>query len=451
MQILTLPGEVLFFLLLLVALIIAVYSRLENEKRSFILSLLIAVGLLCLGLLFELVLVELKRVFFPVVLIVGVVFILWIFISKKPKNILEIRTSPQKIDERDVIFARFDLTPDSRRWSEYYGNKELQEKIDIKIRKEPDILSPEHWKKAPVLFSLAESEFDFLEHQLTEVDGTQTPGAWSDSPAANTRMLKNILFYLGAKFCGVCLVEPAYIYSHVGRGPDEWGKKIENTHKYAVPFAVEMDPRMIAPAPQAPVIVETAKQYVEVARISIIAAQMLRRLGHSARAHIAGSNYQAMLTPLAWLAGLGELGRMGMLITKKYGPRIRLGLLTTDLPLLPDRPQFFGVQDFCQICLKCAKNCPSQAIPEGAKIEENGVIKWVLNREECYRFWRRSGTDCSRCIYVCPYSKPDNLLHKAVRKLTENSIAAQYVSVHADDLFYGRKPVCKRSPTNLKY
>jgi epoxyqueuosine reductase QueG len=111
----------------------------------------------------------------------------------------------------------------------------------------------------------------------------------------------------------------------VGRGPGSYGEEIILDHRFAVAFAVEMDVAMVAAAPDAPVIVETAKKYVEAARIAIILADCLRRLGYAARAHIAGSNYQVLVPPIAWEAGLGELGRLGILITPKFGPRARPG------------------------------------------------------------------------------------------------------------------------------
>ncbi|MBA7632035.1 3-chloro-4-hydroxyphenylacetate reductive dehalogenase [subsurface metagenome] len=210
-----------------------------------------------------------------------------------------------------------------------------------------------------------------------------------------------------------------------------------------------MDLGMVASAPRAPVVVETGKKYVEAAKISIIMARFIRRLGYPARAHVAGSNYQAMLPPIAWKSGLGELGRIGILITERFGPRARLGLVTTDIPLVPDVPLSLGIQEFCQRCQKCARNCPAQAIPDGEISEESGVMKWVLNREECYRFWRKSGTDCAMCIYVCPYSKPDNSFHNFIRKMAERSSFAQSLSIRADDLFYGRSPRKRISPLGI--
>ncbi len=67
--------------------------------------------------------------------------------------------------------------------------------------------------------------------------------------------------------------------------------------------------------------------------------------------------------PIAVEAGLGELARNGNVITRKYGLRIRLGTVTTDLPLAIDSPVDIGVQAMCTDCNKCAINCPAQCIP----------------------------------------------------------------------------------------
>jgi len=378
---------------------------------------------------------------------IGIFLLLLFPFSKKP---IQIVGQQKKIDERDVIFARFDYKEGTKNFEEYYQRRTDYRKIDDEIRKIPDILTSFHFKKNPLLFSLAEAEFDFLEHQITQVAGEKRNKKIELSPLANTHIVKKVIHYLGSNLCGISPLNQAYVYSHVGRGPETLGKKIKLEHKYAIVFALEMDFGMIASAPQPPVIVETGKKYIEAARISIVVADFIRRLGHSARAHIAGSNYQAILAPLAWQAGLGELGRMGIIITWKYGPRARLGLITTDLPLITDKPKRLGIQDFCQKCKKCAVNCPAQAILYLGKKEENGVLKWVLNREICYKFWRKTGTDCAVCIFVCPYSKSDNLFHNFIRKLTTRSNIFQTLSVWGDDFFYGRHPSRrKKSPLNI--
>ncbi len=449
MNVWSILGEFSFLLMIFFFFVFSLYNFIEREKRAFWRSVTFLAGLALVNFGFRLVKAPLQNWLF------GAAFILFIFVlilllaPTSKKRAVEIVGEQEKIDERDVIFARFDLEEGTENYKDYYGRKPEFKKIDDEIRRIPDILSSSHIEKNPELFSLAKVEFDFLEHQLTLVQGKVFEEKMQSSPAQNTRLIKNIIKYLGGDICGVCLLDQSYVYSHVGRGPEPYGQNIIMSHKYAIAFALEMDLGMIASAPRAPVIVETGRKYVEAAKISITLAGFVRRLGFPARAHIAGSNYQVMLPPLAWKGGLGELGRLGMLITGKYGPRIRLGLITTDLPLVPDVPISLGIQGFCRKCQKCVRNCPAQAIPYGDKSEENGVLKWTINREECYRFWRKAGTDCAVCISVCPFSKPDNSFHSLIRRVTERSSFAQTFSIWADDFFYGRSPRPKKSPLGI--
>ena len=133
-------------------------------------------------------------------------------------------------------------------------------------------------------------------------------------------------------------------------------------------------------------------------------------------------------------------GRLGLLITPRFGPRVRLAVVTTNLPLVPDKPIHFGVQHFCEFCKKCADCCPSASIDAGEKAVHNGVEKWQSEQESCYRFWRIQGTDCAVCIRVCPYSHPGTPLHNMVRWAITRNPAARRLALLADDLFYGRRP-----------
>jgi len=123
-------------------------------------------------------------------------------------------------------------------------------------------------------------------------------------------------------------------------------------------------------------------------------------------------NDTALAIPLALQAGLGEYGRHGLLITEEFGPRVRIGKIFTDLPLEPDRPKAFGVNEFCKICRRCSDACPVNAIPTGPPTDEVynrsnivGVKKWTVDAEPCFRFWSNQNSDCSICVRVCPYNR----------------------------------------------
>jgi ferredoxin len=384
-----------------------------------------------------------RNFLFLVAFVLGLVSAFVIYFSQEPRTDIRITGEPNKIDERDTIFARFESNEKTQNYKDYYTRKPELKSRDDEIRKLPDLISPENRKKDPALYTLIDAEVSFLKPYLNKVTNQVNPDKTELSPFDNTRNIRSIINYFGAETCGICEVDQSYVYSHVGRGPEPYGSEIDLQHKYAVVFALPMDLKMIAAAPKPPVYVETERKYLEVGKISLLVSDFIGKMGYSARAHIAGSNYQAMLTPMGWKAGLGEIGRIGILITERYGPRVRLGLVTTDMPLSVNSSKIFGVQDFCQKCRKCADNCPAQAISHGEKTEENGALKWVINREACYQFWRKAGTDCAMCIYVCPYSKPTNIFHNFIRNTISRSTMAQKVAVWADDYFYGKNPLPK--------
>jgi epoxyqueuosine reductase QueG len=166
----------------------------------------------------------------------------------------------------------------------------------------------------------------------------------------------------------------------------------------------------------------------------------MRRLGYPARAHIDG-NYRVIAPLVARDAGLGEIGRMGLLMTPHLGPRVRLGVVTTEMPLVPDsRGDDASVLDFCNVCRKCATNCPVGAISSGDRIAVDDGLRWAIDSETCYRYWNVIGTDCATCVRVCPYSHPDNAAHNLVRWAAGRSGAARRAALWLDDLFYGRNP-----------
>ncbi|MCW5772658.1 MAG: reductive dehalogenase [Rhodospirillaceae bacterium] len=139
-------------------------------------------------------------------------------------------------------------------------------------------------------------------------------------------------------------------------------------------------------------------------------ATYILNLGYRA---IASVNDTSQAIPYAVQAGLGEYGRNGLLITKDFGPRVRIGRIHTDLPLAHDKPVRFGVRDFCETtCRRCADSCPPKAISDGAPTESvptqsqmKGIRKWQVNPEKCFKFWANQGTECGICMRVCPYNK----------------------------------------------
>jgi ferredoxin len=343
-----------------------------------------------------------------------------------------------RFDERDIVFARSRLMQGSPEFESYYKMRPENKAVDEKFRKLPGLLSPDAQKADPAFFASARACFDVIDALREEVDGPVSSIPIENTPEQNTRYIKSLTRHLGAVSVGITALKLYHVYSHIGRGSGEYGAPITLDHNYAIAFTVEMDHGVMQLAPEAPVVMESARQYVEAAKIAITLGYFIRSQGYPARAHIDG-NYRVIAPLVARDAGLGEIGRIGILMTPELGPRVRLGVVTTDLPLVPDeRMDGIFMIDFCTFCKKCAENCPSHSIPQGDRREIDGALRWRINADTCFRYWNAIGTDCGICMAVCPYAHPDNWAHNAIRWAVRRSGFARRLALWMDDLFYGR-------------
>ena len=374
------------------------------------------------------------------ILVLGGVFVLLLILPSEPGRSIRLISRQEQIDERDALFHRFyRLTPGTPEFEAYYREHPDKANFDEMVRALPSLGRPGSKTYHPLASPLQVATFSVLNKITREIGWEAAPieaQPVQASPEESTQCIKGFAHYLGADLVGMTRLNPAYVYSHIGRSPGEWGAPIELDHDYAIAIAVEMTHEMIRHAPETATTTETAFKYFESAKIAMILARYINLLGYEARAHVDG-NYRVMCIPVAADAGLGELGRLGLLITPEFGPRVRLSLVTTNLPLLPDKPITFGVQHFCSFCKRCATNCPSGSIDAGEKAIYAGVEKWQSEQDNCYRFWRKQGTDCAICIKVCPYSNPNSLMHNMIRWVIRRNNLARRFAFWCDEFIYG--------------
>ena len=419
-------------------------SLLEGEKRAAYLSA--ALTLFSTGIM-------LTVLFLPrpvqvwiegAVLALFVLGIILFFLPEpRPKN--EPQHPRHQIDERTIMFARARLEPGSAQYQEYYREYPHHLEDDHKTRQNPGLLAPQARFTDPFSSAAAGASFFLTESLREAVNGPRADQQQVEDPAKMTRWVKDLARYYGALDCGVTALKKAHIYSHIGRGSGTYGAPIELAHDFAVAFTVEMDHGLTGTAPRPTLTMESGRQYVESARVAVQLAAALRGLGYAARAHIDG-NYRVIAPLVARDAGLGEIGRMGLLMTPKQGPRVRIGVVTTDLPLEVDPYQpDHALLDFCRICQKCAHNCPSRSIPFDDRKEDHGILRWKIKPDTCYRYWTVAGTDCGKCLAVCPYSHPDNWAHNAVRWGLSKSWLFRRAALVLDDFFYGKYPGTKQT------
>jgi len=380
-------------------------------------------------------------------LITGSLLVLGILLPINKSYPLQIVKKQSRIDERDALFHRFyRIKPGTPEFEAYYQQHPEKIKTDQKIRKKPALCSPGSKTYHPLVSPFQIAMFSIFEDISGDIDWSPAPVEEQPIAATSdefTKRIKGFAKYLGADLVGTTRLNSAYIYSHIGRSAGEWGAPIELNHTYAIAIGVEMSADMVRSAPESPTLTETAYRYLEAGKIAMILARYINLLGYEARAHVDG-NYRVLCPPIAVDAGLGELGRLGLLITPQFGPRLRLSVVTTNLPLLQDQPITFGVQHFCSFCKKCADYCPSGAVDNGEKSVYAGVEKWQSHQEKCYRYWRTQGTDCAVCMKVCPYSYPDSWLHNFIRWIVQRNNFARRLAYFGDAFFYN-------NPTKADY
>ena len=223
--------------------------------------------------------------------------------------------------------------------------------------------------------------------------------------------IKRVAKALGADLVGVTAYDERWVYSHKYSAqtqkekPNEIPEGLDNV----IVIATNMDYELIQTVPSALSGTATGLGYGRDTVALLSLGQYIRNLGYRA---VESLNDSALAVPYAIQAGLGEYGRHGLLITKEFGPRVRLGKVFTDLPLSHDRPTSFGVKEFCDVCQRCSDACPAKAIPHDAPSDRVhnrsnlvGITKWTVDAEKCFGFWVGQNSDCSICIRVCPYNK----------------------------------------------
>jgi ferredoxin len=444
-QITTIALNIIGLVVILVFGVFGLVSFSEREQRAASIAAAIAVLGGAIFLLISFLPLVVKQIVLAVITL-GVICFIILFTLPVGRVMMGRDTPSQRFDERRIMFARARLVPGSPEYQAYYASHPEHKASDDKTRLQPGLLSLEAKFGNPYLFAPTHGSF-FLTGNLREaVDGPVATERMDLPVEEMTAYIFGLARYFGALDVGVAPLEPHHVYSHTGRGTGTYGAPIPVEHKYALAFTVEMDFDMVGTAPGPQILMESGRQYVEASRVAVQLAAAIRKLGYPARAHIDG-NYQVIAPLVARDAGLGEIGRMSLLMTPRQGPRVRLGVVTTSMELVPNRRQPDpSVIDFCNICKKCAEACPSRSIPFDDRQLIEGALRWKINPDTCFRYWSVAGTDCGRCMAVCPYAHPDTFSHNLIRWGISKSGFFRRAALWMDDLLYGKKPPPRDPP-----
>lgn len=221
-----------------------------------------------------------------------------------------------------------------------------------------------------------------------------------------SRLIKAAAIEAGADDVGITELRQEWVF-----------EGYEAPYRWMVMIAVAMDHNELKTAPAAPAIVEVIRQYARGQKVAQEVAGYLRREGWDAHPHCGPLAGPVLLIPPAIEAGLGELGKHGSMISRKFGASFRLACVMSNVPLVADRADSFGVDDFCARCHACENACPPDAIFP-AKQMVRGSRKWYVDFDKCLPYFNES-FGCGICLAVCPWSfpgVPDGLVAKIARR-----------------------------------
>ncbi len=254
----TLSGFMLLF-----TIMATVYSLLEREKRAALILLTVSFGLCLLSLvlnsLFQQGDSQLGYICYSSLVLLAAVILFgpWKLAAfpRGQKNLY-------RVDERNIMFSRAELTPGSERFSQYYAEFPEHFESDESFRKLPGLLSEKSTFYHPWLFPAADAAFYTVEALHTRVDGPVSAQKEAHQPVPLTRFLKQWAAEMGVHSIGITEVNSSHIYTKGGR-KHNYNQNTHLDHPVALVFTVEMNYDRVSGAPRAPIILESSNQYLQ--------------------------------------------------------------------------------------------------------------------------------------------------------------------------------------------
>jgi len=251
----------------------------------------------------------------------------------------------------------------------------------------------------------------------------------ADLNAAN---VKAASYFLGVDAVGISRCPDWTWYSH-----DATGAVLTPPHDQAISMIIDQGFETMdgASGDDWIAVAQSMRAYLRFSLLGGVIAKQIRNLGYSAKAHSVMDG-EVLQPPLLLLSGLGEVSRIGeVILNPLLGPRLKSGVVTTDMPMAHDKPIDFGLQAFCESCNKCARECPAGAITAGPKRMFNGYEIWKSDSQKCtsYRITTEGGAMCGRCMKTCPWNLEGIFSERPFRWLASNVPSAAPMLTKLDD------------------
>lgn len=181
-----------------------------------------------------------------------------------------------------------------------------------------------------------------------------------------------------------------------------------------VSLAVRMDEELmdsVYAGPTAPYFAEYTRVNALINSLTAAMAALLERHGYRAKTIHSSERVDAVTIAGefphktgAVQAGLGWIGRNCQLVTRAFGPRVRLGTVLTDAPLA--EPPAPVQRSYCGDCDACVRVCPAGALT-GVKWTRGMERARILDAHKCDA-WKKAhytafdSNVCGICTSACP-------------------------------------------------
>lgn len=176
-------------------------------------------------------------------------------------------------------------------------------------------------------------------------------------------------------------------------------------YEYGLLITVDMDREEFKNAPSMDGQIEVMTIYGKTGRAVNRISEYLRSLGLNAVPnHPLGGSIDYAKAGMD--AGLGYIGRHGMLIKPENGACHRSAIVYTDIENLGDYVKkgddHSWIRRYCEECGACIRKCPTEAIRESAIVDKYGNVN-SIDYEKCCEGFEKYG--CAVCIKECPFTK----------------------------------------------
>ena len=218
-----------------------------------------------------------------------------------------------------------------------------------------------------------------------------------------TVSIKELACSLGADLIGVAQAE-SFTEAPEGHHPEE----LLRGARSVIVIAIHLLDASLESAPNREYSVTYNVVNRELNRIAFRVAKFLQDKGYRALQVPASPPYDVSRNMgdlshrhAGYIAGLGVFGKNSLLLSTKFGPRIRLVSVITDARLTADKPLDL---DLCKDCDKCIRACPAGAL-KGERVVDKlrcDAHHIEVGKKLQLEDWEQI---CGVCIRVCPVGK----------------------------------------------